>query len=180
MICTQVPRLLPVLTAHTRASHRDVMRISKVFRKLCFKSRRKSAQPREAKADLRFPHRAGSLLPTAGLHIQIFNPTQISDMCNLGLVRVSVRVVLMKDWYLITGVEEIQIHAGRLKATVISMLVWISSNCFPLRASHAWILWRRIFIRWQGSRKCWSIKHPKALRLGAEWWENTCGEKSGY
>ena len=39
---------------------RDVMRISKIFRKLCFKGRRKVAEPTEAKAGLTFAHKAGS------------------------------------------------------------------------------------------------------------------------
>jgi len=36
------------------------MRISKIFRKLCFKGRRKVAQPTEAKAGLTYAHKAGS------------------------------------------------------------------------------------------------------------------------
>lgn len=67
--------LHPVLAAHTRARHRDALRIPEAFRKLCVKGRRKAAQPTEAKAGLRLAHRAGSFLPIAGLHIQIFNLT---------------------------------------------------------------------------------------------------------
>lgn len=90
------------------------MRISEVFRMLCFQGRRKAAQPREAKAG--WPQ-------IVGLSNRISNLAQVSHICNFGREKSKHKGCINEGGipYFFKG--GMQIYAGRLKISVISTLV---------------------------------------------------------
>lgn len=87
---------VPMLVACTPGSHRDVVRISKVFKKLCFKGRREQSLEKLRQASNLYTG-LGPSYPQLVSTFKLLLSFRFYIFLNLGQVTVILRAVLLKD-----------------------------------------------------------------------------------